>query len=831
MSIIREFYKYYSGVNTAKDFAPIAVEAIEWLYHVYVKHWNTRGATGGPVDWSGMPGQEFGFRPMDVRVIKPKSTETEGGSGEFYYAHLLSGEAGSFMADPDKLIDTYLPRKNGFYLGKKRYKDPISFLGLPEPETDDVYAILPSRGYGSNRYTPMLYNLETGEVYYVHILLNITDGGRLKIQRKDSKSSSQLCPAFCINWITGSKHYVGYPVVSGHERTWALPHQLEEYKEQRISEERSREKWGYVLRKAVLKENPHIATKPDYSAVKPEEEEFLKKEVKNRILERIKPVVLAPDLLVETVTEVEARPVVADRDPETHAILRYQKPSTVTISCGPCITYPFLERLYALEKGALRCAYAIAEMASNSVDGGMATMCSLLGNLFQSALQAKSSWFLSYLAISLRTNFKVSAPIDPTAKTLPAVFGMTRPDFKRLLDKDSPEEFILFAYMNQVKPTSYEVFERSYEKIRIISEELKAEADDPRGTTPTDHSPNWSKGRVQLRTKRGRIIMETRGVPKFIEYYVEKRMQKSNISVYQFLKYIQTELRIARAMSSDPVDLWKLLRLLADYNRMAREIIPSIGFSLPHNTISAHDAMVANYNKILAERAEGSTYDELLKFAKCYAGKTADVLNDERFIVVAPVNSIDLYDEGIILNHCVGSYGSDIMAARGSMLIYFLRNRKAPQRPLVTIQIDKDSDEKYSFTEVAGKGNRLPTSEETEYLERWLIAFNKAIAEEAENRKSARPSIFDGEVLAWLSTMGVDSAHFPPYNGEETHEENYRRLFDVTLPFMIGRGGATESGFTPEALKNQLAVYIGKLRLPKTLMKEAVAIIDGTAVA
>lgn len=75
--------------------------------------------------------------------------------------------------------------------------------------------------------------------------------------------------------------------------------------------------------------------------------------------------------------------------------------------------------------------------------------------------------------------------------------------------------------------------------------------------------------------------------------------------------------------------------------------------------------------------------------------------------MLAPKAGADLYEEGIKLNHCVGAYTRDVMAARGSMLIYFLRKAKSPKEPLVTVQInrskEKGGDAFYLF-EIAGKG-------------------------------------------------------------------------------------------------------------------------------
>lgn len=110
--------------------------------------------------------------------------------------------------------------------------------------------------------------------------------------------------------------------------------------------------------------------------------------------------------------------------------------------------------------------------------------------------------------------------------------------------------------------------------------------------------------------------------------------------------------------------------------------------------------MVSNYNQILEEKTplkartekEGYNVQEATSFTKCYSGKPTNVYSDGKFVMLAPKAGADLYEEGIKLNHCVGAYTRDVMAARGSMLIYFLRKAKSPKEPLVTVQINRDKE-------------------------------------------------------------------------------------------------------------------------------------------
>lgn len=340
-----------------------------------------------------------------------------------------------------------------------------------------------------------------------------------------------------------------------------------------------------------------------------------------------------------------------------------------------------------------------------------------------------------------------------------------------------------------------------------------------------------------IRGKHGRALLKTNRLPRAFILYMSENLQKK-VPVTDFIKYMSQEIQPAYPALDTLDKVWQLLK---DYNRMAKEIIPSCGFVLPHHILQAHDAMVSNYNQILEEKTllkartekEGYNVQEATSFTKCYSGKPTNVYSDGKFVMLAPKAGADLYEEGIKLNHCVGAYTRDVMAARGSMLIYFLRKAKSPKEPLVTVQInrskEKGGDAFYLF-EIAGKGNRLPTDEERAFAEKWLVELNKYIEEKkAANGSMSKAFVdsFDPEIYDWLTIIGAPYEYLPSYSVSDDVDTNYVRLFRAAIE---GVSEMTSLHFVQADIDNierQIARYCKRLRLSKEATDNIMSFIPG----
>lgn len=344
------------------------------------------------------------------------------------------------------------------------------------------------------------------------------------------------------------------------------------------------------------------------------------------------------------------------------------------------------------------------------------------GNLFQSVLQTLSncSWFLPLLIYTIN----MGSPMPQKYNSIRNWLGITKPIYKKLFSEKDEKKFVFFMCMRMHEPNvSYEVFERVYKKVELLDKELSENAlSDPAfcyGGSKT----------VAIRGPRGRKLFQTKSLPASMAFYMDHRLHKS-ISINHYYKWLLDECYImakSERYSRDAYICGLVQKTTVDFNRMAQEIMPGASFTLPHNVDAAHDAMLVNFNKIKADAGDNIT--DTVALAACYRYRPLYSCSTGRYIFSAPLCASDLYEEGIQLNHCVGSYAKDIIAARGSMLIVFMRYRKSPSKSLITVQLNRATGGNYYISEAAGAGNRPLNKSEKEHLQSWLVSFNGIVSD------------------------------------------------------------------------------------------------------
>lgn len=346
----------------------------------------------------------------------------------------------------------------------------------------------------------------------------------------------------------------------------------------------------------------------------------------------------------------------------------------------------------------------------------LAALLVYTGNLFQSLLQTldKSNWFLPLLVRTLR----MGNPMKQQFSNIRNWMGLSNPIYDKLLAEPDEKRFVFFMCMKMYDPNvSYETFEKVYAKVLKLDIELSENAD--KSPCYGYHSP------VHITGPHGRRLFTTTELPRSMSFYSKHSLYKS-ISLNHYYKWLLSECYLMVKLGKHEREAFIcgiIENLTKDYNRMAKEIIPNARFTLPHNVEASHDAMVINFNKIKLDTADESA-EQTAKLAACYRNKNWDFTRDKTYCMSAPLCANDLYQEGIDLNHCVGSYANDIINARGSMLIFFMRYRRHPNRSLVTVQVNRMKDGTYFVAEAAGEGNRSLNENEKKYLESWMSLFN-----------------------------------------------------------------------------------------------------------
>lgn len=407
---------------------------------------------------------------------------------------------------------------------------------------------------------------------------------------------------------------------------------------------------------------------------------------------------------------------------ETEYALEEIKAKDVPQATINCPLFGMLEAIYNRPENMLKSIKAAYEELGWFIESAQAMtyhLASLLvytGNLFQSLLQTldKSHWFLPLLMRSLN----MGNPMKQQFSNIRNWLGLSKPIYDKLLAEPNEKRFVFFMCMKMYDSNvSYETFENVYEKVLKLDVELSENAD--KSPYHSCYSP------VHIKGPYGRRLFTTTELPRSMYFYSKHSLYKT-ISINHYYKWLLSECYLMVKLGKHDRDAYIygiIEKLTEDHNRMAKEIIPNAKFTLPHNVEASHDAMVVNFNKINLDTADESA-EQTAKLAACYRNKNWDFTRDKTYCMSAPLCANDLYQEGIDLNHCVGSYANDIINARGSMLIFFMRYRRHPNRSLVTVQVNRMKDGTYFVAEAAGEGNRSLNENEKKYLESWMSLFN-----------------------------------------------------------------------------------------------------------
>lgn len=212
----------------------------------------------------------------------------------------------------------------------------------------------------------------------------------------------------------------------------------------------------------------------------------------------------------------------------------------------------------------------------------------------------------------------------------------------------------------------------------------------------------------------GAAIITSYCTPNILGFYSAKHLWKS-ISIPKYVRYLIDEKKKNPKTSLDELE-----RQLEDYNKMLKELLgEKTKFELPYNIVNAHNTMVQNYNAIVAEGAGASvdTPENIKKLSQLYHDEW-NTYTDNKFMVLRPYLPSDLHREGAELNHCVGTYTNAVLAGRTK--IFFVRKKSQPDKPLVTIEVNKGE-----VWQERGKGNRETTPEEHAFIENWIKSYNE----------------------------------------------------------------------------------------------------------
>lgn len=451
----------------------------------------------------------------------------------------------------------------------------------------------------------------------------------------------------------------------------------------------------------------------------------------------------------------------------------------------------FLEEIYGLQKSTLNNKISLDDYFK---------LLKYSGNTYQAFLQTKqfSSWFLDNVIKTLRPGGK---PMKE--KSIQGWLGLNLPDMKHLLTQPNQNMLIHFLLTNKNKETSLVEFLKTEDKIIELNQKWLKEFD------KRDKSTNKYVSSYDhiILTRRNKYIMSTNTLPEFMKFYHDQRIYKDH-SLYRYLKYIIDEgKRSFNKETKTYLSLKNIEDYLSDYNRMLKQINPQAKYVMPYNIKKAHDSMVENHLQIMDERRQIKNGDQsyFLNFMSVYKDSFYQAYQTNDYIIVHPNKSYDLHEEGSSLNHCVASYADKVLS--GKSMIFFMRRRNEPERPLITIEIYKDSTrDLYYLNQARGKGNRLPNIDEKQFIDQWLLKYNEQYKEDKKQKqkenelKRLQAKEFNPDFVHTLKLFGYKDIY---YDDELDKNTNYIEVARKGIAYIIEKQKA-EDIYDPQSIDGLL---------------------------
>ena len=146
----------------------------------------------------------------------------------------------------------------------------------------------------------------------------------------------------------------------------------------------------------------------------------------------------------------------------------------------------------------------------------------------------------------------------------------------------------------------------------------------------------------------------------------------------------------------------------------------------PHDFKRWHDIRIDEYHTMLArddEQKRKDFYEKFAAVAEKYLGLQYNSKAD--YVAIIALSPSDLVREGQILEHCVGRMNYDQKFVREESLIFFIRTKKQPDTPLVTVEY---SPTQKKVLQCYGDHDSKPTEEILNFVhKKWLPYANRQI--------------------------------------------------------------------------------------------------------
>ena len=161
-----------------------------------------------------------------------------------------------------------------------------------------------------------------------------------------------------------------------------------------------------------------------------------------------------------------------------------------------------------------------------------------------------------------------------------------------------------------------------------------------------------------------------------------------------------------------------------DYLRMTEscgyDMTSSINI-FPRDLVRAHDSRVDETHKTEAEKRKKEAEQRFKAIRNRFKKADAVYHYEEGTLLIRPAkNASEIVDEGRILHHCVGGDRYLESHAKRKTIICFLRRKKNPDKPYITVEINPDGEIKQWY----GIHDSKPSEKR---IDKWLDKYTKTL--------------------------------------------------------------------------------------------------------
>jgi hypothetical protein len=168
--------------------------------------------------------------------------------------------------------------------------------------------------------------------------------------------------------------------------------------------------------------------------------------------------------------------------------------------------------------------------------------------------------------------------------------------------------------------------------------------------------------------------------------------------------------RLVRSMFNEHVSIDRYTGIIVDYVKMGESLNVEIDKKIPADVVRLHDLFSDQIQYIKDAEIEAAFAETIIENNKLLASLPAS--ND--FTIVSPQDPGDLIHEGLILNHCVGSYIDRY--ASGYSKIFFVRRKAMADQPFVTIELDRNNN----IVQMSARANQTPNGAVVDFVNSWI---------------------------------------------------------------------------------------------------------------